>query len=78
MLESLLEVDYGSMRKKLWHSLFFMVLWSLLWGYRNTIIFENKVANWEEFVVILKNRWSCRGVGYIKEIASNPVECIHI
>lgn len=72
-MESWIEVDCGGMKKKLWYSLFFTVMWSL-WGYRNSIIFYNKVANWEEFVLILKNRWSSRGVGYVKEIAANPVD----
>ena len=44
MMESWFEVVRFGMRKKLWCSLFFEVIWSL-WSFRNAIIFNNKLVN---------------------------------
>ena len=42
-------VGLQGVKKKLWCSLFFMVVWSLC-GYRNRIIFDRKSVNLDEFL----------------------------
>ena len=58
ILDAWFNVGLQGNKKKIWCSLFFMVVWSL-WRYRNEIIFHNKIANEEEFIQELKHRWSC-------------------
>ena len=43
--------------KKLWISCFYTIEWSI-WEVRNKVTFENKVMNWDSFVVEVSHRWS--------------------
>lgn len=68
------EVGYG-MRKKLWCSLSFAVIWSL-WSFKNAIIFKNKSVNWEEFLIILKRNW-CYKAEECVSILGSGLDKIH-
>ena len=67
MFEVWPSMDLKGEEKKLWYSLFFIIIWSL-WGYRDSIIFDSKVVNGVEFMQTLKYRWRdwCRERSHLK------------
>ena len=58
-------------RKKLWISLFFVVVWSI-WYERNQAVFLNKIINWENVNYLIKLRLGYWVKGWCHEIPCGP------
>ena len=52
---------WGGFKRRGWILLFFVVIWSV-WCLRNNIIFEKKVAEWNAFLEVIKQRWQSWGM----------------
>ena len=52
-----LGVRFSGEVKKLWTSCFYTIVWSIS-EVRSKMIFENKVVNWDSFLVEVSHRWT--------------------
>ena len=63
-------------QKKLWISLFFVVIWSI-WYERNQAVFLNKIINWENVNYLIKLRLGYWVKGWCHEFPYGPEVFAH-
>lgn len=65
----------GDFERKLWISLFFVVMWSL-WNQRNSVVFDKSQTDWVDFCYVIKFRLCFWLKGWNQDAPFSPGEVV--